>query len=142
MPFAQRLTCTIDDACEVTGLGRTKLYELIGAGLIVLPCSATASEENQTVAIAATVAGRAMGGECLLACRLSPTSTTWPCQLSRLPSAWRESRRGPRRDRAYGRRRPSRPPPARLRPSGTGRLRRGRSRESLRIQLGLWIRCC
>ena len=35
MPFAQRLTCTIDDACEVTGLGRTKLYELIGAGHIV-----------------------------------------------------------------------------------------------------------
>lgn len=35
MPFAQRITCTIDDACEVTGLGRTKLYELIGAGRIV-----------------------------------------------------------------------------------------------------------
>ena len=35
MPFAQRLTCTIDDACEVTGLGRTKLYELIGSGRIV-----------------------------------------------------------------------------------------------------------
>lgn len=35
MPFAQRLSCTIDDACEVTGLGRTKLYELIGAGHIV-----------------------------------------------------------------------------------------------------------
>jgi len=35
MPFAQRLTCTIDDACEVTGLGRTKLYELIGDGRIV-----------------------------------------------------------------------------------------------------------
>ena len=35
MPFAQRLTCTIDDACEVTGLGRTKLYELMGAGRIV-----------------------------------------------------------------------------------------------------------
>jgi excisionase family DNA binding protein len=35
MPFAQRLTCTIDDACEVTGLGRTKLYELIGTGRIV-----------------------------------------------------------------------------------------------------------
>ena len=32
MPFAQRLTCTIDDACEVTGLGRTKLYELMGTG--------------------------------------------------------------------------------------------------------------
>ena len=35
VPFAQRLTCTIDDACEVTGLGRTKLYELIGTGRIV-----------------------------------------------------------------------------------------------------------
>ena len=35
MPFAQRLSCTIDDACEVTGLGRTKLYELIGTGRIV-----------------------------------------------------------------------------------------------------------
>jgi excisionase family DNA binding protein len=35
MPFSQRLTCTIDDACEVTGLGRTKLYELIGSGCIV-----------------------------------------------------------------------------------------------------------
>ena len=35
MPFARGLTCTIDDACEVTGLGRTKLYELIGTGRIV-----------------------------------------------------------------------------------------------------------
>lgn len=32
LPFAQRLTCTIDEACQATGLGRTKLYELIGAG--------------------------------------------------------------------------------------------------------------
>jgi excisionase family DNA binding protein len=30
IPFTQRLTCTISEACEVTGLGRTKLYELIG----------------------------------------------------------------------------------------------------------------
>jgi excisionase family DNA binding protein len=30
--FAQKLTCTINEACEVTGLGRTKLYELIGDG--------------------------------------------------------------------------------------------------------------
>ncbi|MGL3107196.1 helix-turn-helix domain-containing protein [Bradyrhizobium sp. BR 1432] len=30
--FAERLTCTIDEACQATGLGRTKLYELIGAG--------------------------------------------------------------------------------------------------------------
>ena len=32
IPFAQRLTCTIAEACKVTGLGRTKLYELIGDG--------------------------------------------------------------------------------------------------------------
>ncbi len=32
IPFAQRLSCTIAEACEVTGLGRTKLYELIGDG--------------------------------------------------------------------------------------------------------------
>jgi excisionase family DNA binding protein len=32
IPFAQRLACTVEEACEVTGLGRTKLYELIGDG--------------------------------------------------------------------------------------------------------------
>lgn len=32
IPFAHRLTCTINEACEVTGLGRTKLYEIIGNG--------------------------------------------------------------------------------------------------------------
>ena len=32
VPFAQKLTCTINQACEMTGLGRTKLYELIGDG--------------------------------------------------------------------------------------------------------------
>jgi len=32
IPFAQKLTCTINEACEATGLGRTKLYELIGGG--------------------------------------------------------------------------------------------------------------
>ncbi len=35
LPFAERLSCTIDEACEATGLGRTKLYELIGAGQII-----------------------------------------------------------------------------------------------------------
>jgi len=35
IPFAQRVTCTIADACEATGLGRTKIYELIGDGRIV-----------------------------------------------------------------------------------------------------------
>jgi excisionase family DNA binding protein len=28
----QRPTCTIAEACDAVGLGRTKLYELIGAG--------------------------------------------------------------------------------------------------------------
>jgi excisionase family DNA binding protein len=32
IPFAERLTCTIAEACQVTGLGRTKLYELIEEG--------------------------------------------------------------------------------------------------------------
>jgi excisionase family DNA binding protein len=32
IPFAERLTCTIAEACEAAGLGRTKLYELIGEG--------------------------------------------------------------------------------------------------------------
>jgi excisionase family DNA binding protein len=32
IPFFQRLTCTIDEACEATSLGRTKVYELIGDG--------------------------------------------------------------------------------------------------------------
>ena len=32
VPFVQKLTCTINEACEMTGLGRTKLYELIGHG--------------------------------------------------------------------------------------------------------------
>jgi excisionase family DNA binding protein len=34
IPFAQRLTCTVAEACEATGLGRTKLYELIGEGCL------------------------------------------------------------------------------------------------------------
>jgi excisionase family DNA binding protein len=32
IPFVQRLACTIAEACEATGLGRTKLYELMGEG--------------------------------------------------------------------------------------------------------------
>lgn len=34
LPFAQRLTCSVAEACEVTGLGRTKIYELIGNGRV------------------------------------------------------------------------------------------------------------
>ena len=34
IPFAQRLTCTVAEACEATGLGRTKLYELISDGRV------------------------------------------------------------------------------------------------------------
>lgn len=35
LPFAQRLTCTVAEACEATGLGRTKIYELIGDGRVI-----------------------------------------------------------------------------------------------------------
>jgi excisionase family DNA binding protein len=35
LPFAERLSCTVDEACEATGLGRTKLYELIGSGQVI-----------------------------------------------------------------------------------------------------------
>lgn len=34
VPFVQRPTCTIAEACSATGLGKTKLYELIGQGQI------------------------------------------------------------------------------------------------------------
>jgi excisionase family DNA binding protein len=34
IPFPARLSCTIAEACEATGLGRTKLYEEMGAGRI------------------------------------------------------------------------------------------------------------
>lgn len=35
VPFRERLSCTVDEACSVTGLGRTKLYELIGSGQLI-----------------------------------------------------------------------------------------------------------
>jgi len=35
LPFTERISCTIDEAREATGLGRTKLYELIGSGQLI-----------------------------------------------------------------------------------------------------------
>jgi excisionase family DNA binding protein len=32
LPFIERISCTVQEACEATGLGRTKLYALIGTG--------------------------------------------------------------------------------------------------------------
>jgi excisionase family DNA binding protein len=32
IPFVQRPTCTVAEACDAIGLGRTKLYELIAGG--------------------------------------------------------------------------------------------------------------
>jgi excisionase family DNA binding protein len=29
LPFRERISCTVNQACAATGLGRTKLYELI-----------------------------------------------------------------------------------------------------------------
>ncbi len=34
IPFAARLSCTIEEACQATGLGRTKLYEEMQAGRV------------------------------------------------------------------------------------------------------------
>lgn len=34
IPFRERLSCTIPEACAATGLGRTKMYEEIGAGRV------------------------------------------------------------------------------------------------------------
>ena len=29
VPFRERITCTINEGCEATGIGRSKMYELI-----------------------------------------------------------------------------------------------------------------
>ena len=34
IPFYERISCTVPDALQATGLGRTKLYELIGKGVV------------------------------------------------------------------------------------------------------------
>jgi hypothetical protein len=34
IPFRERISCTIPEACAATGLGRTKMYEEIGAGRV------------------------------------------------------------------------------------------------------------
>jgi excisionase family DNA binding protein len=34
IPFTQRITCTIPEACNGTGLGRSKIYEMMDAGAI------------------------------------------------------------------------------------------------------------
>lgn len=32
VPFHERITCTVPEACQAIGLGRSKLYELIAEG--------------------------------------------------------------------------------------------------------------
>lgn len=34
LPFDQRLTCTIREACEASGISRSKLYELMAENLL------------------------------------------------------------------------------------------------------------
>lgn len=34
IPFSERITCSVDEACDLSGLGRSKLYELIAEGAI------------------------------------------------------------------------------------------------------------
>jgi hypothetical protein len=45
--FAQRLTCTIADACQVTGLGRTTIYQQIAEGRVKRTLSGSASEASE-----------------------------------------------------------------------------------------------
>jgi excisionase family DNA binding protein len=35
MQFTNRITCTVAEACEASGLGRTKIYEAISDGRLV-----------------------------------------------------------------------------------------------------------
>jgi excisionase family DNA binding protein len=32
IPFSERISCTVDEACQASGLGRTKLYEALAEG--------------------------------------------------------------------------------------------------------------
>jgi len=34
IPFKERISCTVDQACAATGIGRTKLYGEIAAGRV------------------------------------------------------------------------------------------------------------
>ena len=34
IPFRDRISCTIAEGCEASGLGRSKLYQLISSGAI------------------------------------------------------------------------------------------------------------
>jgi excisionase family DNA binding protein len=34
VPFAERLTCTISDACQATGISRAKMYLLLSSGSV------------------------------------------------------------------------------------------------------------
>jgi excisionase family DNA binding protein len=46
VPFNQRLTCTVLEACQAIGVGRTKLYELIGCGKL---CTTTIGRRRLVV---------------------------------------------------------------------------------------------
>lgn len=34
IPFQERPTCTVTEACDAVGLGKTKFYELLGKGAV------------------------------------------------------------------------------------------------------------
>jgi excisionase family DNA binding protein len=34
IPFKERISCTVDEACSATGIGRSKLYSEIAAGRV------------------------------------------------------------------------------------------------------------
>jgi excisionase family DNA binding protein len=58
IPFFQKITCTIQDACLFSGLGRTKIYEEIANGRI----EATKVGRRRLVVVASLL--RRVAGAC------------------------------------------------------------------------------
>ncbi len=50
IPFRERLTCTIEEGCAATGLGRTKMYEFIKDNRV-----ATTKVGRRTLIVVATL---------------------------------------------------------------------------------------
>jgi len=58
IPFAQRLTCSVTEACDATGLGRTKLYELMSEG-----CIATTSVGRRRLVLVESLRALVLSGQ-------------------------------------------------------------------------------
>ncbi len=50
VPFYERITCTVPQALQATGLGRTKFYELVNRGVVEIT-----KIDGRTLAIVASL---------------------------------------------------------------------------------------